>query len=146
MPLDWQGAGILLVINVLIISYITSRKKTIVPSQSLDSVQQQHACKDVYKFFILPKKSLYRPQNYNNNPQKPNNPQQNNKIYYNCITALRRTMYHAPYLHIKHHITQTIPQNLIPYHFSKKTKDSTNSAKSFIFVGDKSQYVQHHIL
>lgn len=59
------------------ISYITSRKKTIVPSQSLDSEQQQHACKDVYKFFILPKKSLYRPQNYNNNPQKPNNPQQN---------------------------------------------------------------------
>lgn len=58
------------------ISYITSRKKTIVPSQSLDSVQQQHACKDVYKFFILPKKSLYLPQNYNNNPQKPNNPQQ----------------------------------------------------------------------
>lgn len=37
------------------ISYITSRKKTIVPSQSLDSVQQQHACKDVYKFFILSK-------------------------------------------------------------------------------------------
>lgn len=37
------------------ISYITSRKTTIVPSQSLDSVQQQHACKDVYKFFILPK-------------------------------------------------------------------------------------------
>lgn len=59
------------------ISYITSRKKTIVPSQSLDSVQQQHACKDVYKFFILSKKSLYRPQNYNNNPQKTNNPQQN---------------------------------------------------------------------
>ena len=55
MPLDWQGAGILLVINVLMISYITSRKKTIVPSQSLDSVQQQHACKDVYKFFILSK-------------------------------------------------------------------------------------------
>ena len=54
------------------ITYITSRKKTIVPSQSLDSEQQQHACKDVYKFFILPKKSLYRPQNYNNNPQKPN--------------------------------------------------------------------------
>ena len=41
------------------ISYITSRKKTIVPSQSLDSVQQQHACKDVYKFFILPKKNRY---------------------------------------------------------------------------------------
>lgn len=61
------------------ISYITSRKKTIVPSQSLDSVQQQHACKDVYKFFILSKKSLYRPQNYNNNPQKQNNPQQNIK-------------------------------------------------------------------
>lgn len=59
------------------ISYITSRKKTIVPSQSLDSVQQQHACKDVYKFFIPSKKPLYRPQNYNNNPQKPNNPQQN---------------------------------------------------------------------
>lgn len=60
------------------ISYITSRKKTIVPSQSLDSVQQQHACKDVYKFFILPKKSSYQPQNYNNNPQKKtNNPQQN---------------------------------------------------------------------
>lgn len=38
------------------ISYITSRKTTIVPSQSLDSVQQQHACKDVYNFFILPKK------------------------------------------------------------------------------------------
>lgn len=38
------------------IFYITSRKKTIVPSQSLDSVQQQHACKDVYKFFILSKK------------------------------------------------------------------------------------------
>lgn len=37
------------------ISYITSRKKTIVPSQSLDSEQQQHACKDVRKFFILPK-------------------------------------------------------------------------------------------
>ena len=37
------------------ISYITSRKKTIVPSQSLDSEQQQHACKDVYKFFILSK-------------------------------------------------------------------------------------------
>lgn len=37
------------------ISYITSRKTTIVPSQSLDSVQQQHACKDVYKFFILSK-------------------------------------------------------------------------------------------
>ena len=60
------------------ISYITSRKKTIVPSQSLDSVQQQHACKVVRKFFILSKKSLYRPQNYNNNPQKPNNPQQKN--------------------------------------------------------------------
>lgn len=59
------------------ISYITSHKKTIVPSQSLDSVQQQHACKDVHKFFILSKKSLYQPQNYNNNPQKPNNPQQN---------------------------------------------------------------------
>lgn len=59
------------------ISYITSRKTTIVPSQSLDSVQQQHACKDVYNFFILPKKSLYQPQNYNNNPQKPNNPQKN---------------------------------------------------------------------
>lgn len=59
------------------ISYITSRKKTIVPSQSLDSVQQQHACKDVRKFFILSKKSLYQPQNYNNNPQKQNNPQQN---------------------------------------------------------------------
>lgn len=59
------------------IFYITSRKTTIVPSQSLDSVQQQHACKDVYKFFILSKKSLYRPQNYNNNPQKPNNPQKN---------------------------------------------------------------------
>lgn len=41
------------------ISYITSRKKTIVPSQSLDSVQQQHACKDVYKFFILSKKNRY---------------------------------------------------------------------------------------
>lgn len=41
------------------ISYITSRKKTIVPSQSLDSAQQQHACKDVYKFFILPKKNRY---------------------------------------------------------------------------------------
>lgn len=77
LPRDWQGAGILLVINVLMISYITSRKKTIVPSQSLDSVQQQHACKDVRKFFILSKKSLYQPQNYNNNPQKPNNPQQN---------------------------------------------------------------------
>lgn len=38
------------------IFYITSRKKTIVPSQSLDSVQQQHACKDVYNFFILSKK------------------------------------------------------------------------------------------
>ncbi len=76
---DWQGAGILLLINVLMISYITSRKKTIVPSQSLDSVQQQYACKDVRKFFILPKKSLYRSQNYNNNPQKPNNPQQNIK-------------------------------------------------------------------
>ena len=37
------------------ISYITSRKKTIVPSQSLDSVQQQHACKVVRKFFILSK-------------------------------------------------------------------------------------------
>lgn len=59
------------------IFYITSRKTTIVPSQSLDSVQQQHACKDVYNFFILPKKSLYQPQNYNNNPQKPNNPQKN---------------------------------------------------------------------
>lgn len=79
LPRDWQGAGILLVINVLMIFYITSRKTTIVPSQSLDSVQQQHACKDVRKFFILPKKSLYRPQNYNNNPQKPNNPQQNIK-------------------------------------------------------------------
>lgn len=88
------------------ISYITSRKKTIVPSQSLDSVQQQHACKDVYKFFILSKKSLYRPQNYNNNPQKPNNPQQ-----------------------------KKFPCRL-----------STKSAKSIIFVGDKSQYVQHHIL
>lgn len=87
------------------ISYITSRKKTIVPSQSLDSVQQQHACKDVRKFFILSKKSLYQPQNYNNNPQKPNNPQQKS------------------------------PCRL-----------STNSAKSIIFVGDKSQYVQHHIL
>lgn len=41
------------------ISYITSRKKTIVPSQSLDSVQQQHACKDVYNFFILSKKNRY---------------------------------------------------------------------------------------
>lgn len=103
------------------IFYITSRKTTIVPSQSLDSVQQQHACKDVYNSFILSKKNRYiRPQNYNNNPQKPNNPQQNNKIYYNCITALRRTMYHAPYLHIKNHITQTIPQKLTPYHFSKK--------------------------
>lgn len=60
------------------IFYITSRKTTIVPSQSLDSVQQQHACKDVYKFFILSKKSLYQPQNYNNIPQKPNNPQKNN--------------------------------------------------------------------
>lgn len=59
------------------ISYITSRKKTIVPSQSLDSEQQQHACKDVYNSFILSKKSLYQPQNYNNNPQKPNNPQKN---------------------------------------------------------------------
>ena len=59
------------------IFYITSRKTTIVPSQSLDSVQQQHACKDVYKFFILSKKSLYQPQNYNNIPQKPNNPQKN---------------------------------------------------------------------
>ena len=87
------------------ISYITSRKKTIVPSQSLDSVQQQHACKVVRKFFILSKKPLYRPQNYNNNPQKPNNPQQK----YPC-------------------------------------RLSTNSAKSIIFVGDKSQYVQHHIL
>lgn len=38
------------------IFYITSRKTTIVPSQSLDSVQQQHACKDVYNFFILSKK------------------------------------------------------------------------------------------
>lgn len=60
------------------ISYITSRKKTIVPSQSLDSVQQQHACKDVYKFFILSKNRYIRLQNYNNNPQKPNNPQKNN--------------------------------------------------------------------
>lgn len=60
------------------ISYITSRKTTIVPSQSLDSVQQQHACKDVYNFFILSKKSLYQSQNYNNIPQKPNNPQKNN--------------------------------------------------------------------
>lgn len=60
------------------IFYITSRKTTIVPSQSLDSVQQQHACKDVYKFFILSKKNRYiRPQNYNNIPQKPNNPQKN---------------------------------------------------------------------
>lgn len=75
------------------ISYITSRKKTIVPSQSLDSVQQQHACKVVRKFFILSKKSLYRPQNYNNNPQKQNNPQQ--KIEF--ITTLRKTMYHAPF-------------------------------------------------
>lgn len=41
------------------ISYITSRKKTIVPSQSLDSVQQQHACKVVRKFFILSKKNRY---------------------------------------------------------------------------------------
>lgn len=41
------------------IFYITSRKTTIVPSQSLDSVQQQHACKDVYKFFILSKKNRY---------------------------------------------------------------------------------------
>lgn len=41
------------------IFYITSRKKTIVPSQSLDSVQQQHACKDVYNFFILSKKNRY---------------------------------------------------------------------------------------
>lgn len=40
------------------ISYITSRKKTIVPSQSLDS-EQQHACKDVRKFFILSKKNRY---------------------------------------------------------------------------------------
>lgn len=56
---DWQGAGILLVITVLMISYITSHKKTIVPSQSLDSVQQQHACKDVYNFFILSKKNRY---------------------------------------------------------------------------------------
>lgn len=78
LPLDWQGAGILLLINVLMISYITSRKKAIVPSQSLDSEQQQHACKDVYNSFILSKKSLYQPQNYNNNPQKPNNPQKNN--------------------------------------------------------------------
>lgn len=38
------------------ISYITSRKTTNVPSQSLDSEQQQHACKDVYNFFILSKK------------------------------------------------------------------------------------------
>ena len=37
------------------ISYITSRKTSIVPSQSLDSVQQQHACKDVYNSFILSK-------------------------------------------------------------------------------------------
>ena len=48
--------GILLLINVLMIFYITSRKTTIVPSQSLDSVQQQHACKDVYNSFILSKK------------------------------------------------------------------------------------------
>lgn len=41
------------------IFYITSRKTTIVPSQSLDSVQQQHACKDVYNFFILSKKNRY---------------------------------------------------------------------------------------
>ena len=88
------------------ISYITSRKKTIVPSQSLDSVQQQHACKVVRKFFILSKKSLYRPQNYNNNPQKQNNPQQKK---FSC-------------------------------------RLSTKSAKRIIFVGDKSQYVQHHIL
>ena len=58
--LDVEGAWYIVlrkvVINVLMISYITSRKKTIVPSQSLDSVQQQHACKDVYKFFILSKK------------------------------------------------------------------------------------------
>lgn len=40
------------------ISYITSRKTTIVPSQSLDSEQQQHACKDVYNFFILSKKNV----------------------------------------------------------------------------------------
>lgn len=71
------------------ISYITSRKKTIVPSQSLDSEQQQHACKDVRKFFILPKKSLYRPQNYNNNPQKPNNPQQNDSEKYIIACILR---------------------------------------------------------
>ena len=129
LPLDWQGAGILLVITVLMISYITSRKTTIVPSQSLDSVQQQHACKDVYNFFILYKKTLYRPQNYNNNPQKPNNPQQNNLIYHQ-----------AP-----HHPNNSAKPNPLPF-FKKNTKDSTNSAKSIIFVGDKSQYVQHHIL
>lgn len=113
MPLDWQGACILLVINVLMISYITSRKKTIVPSQSLDSVQQQHACKDVYKFFILSKKSLYQPQNYNNNPQKPNNPQQNDSENILLRVLFRSLCAALPSfcLHIKR--PPTIPQNLI---------------------------------
>lgn len=95
------------------ISYITSRKKTIVPSQSLDSEQQQHACKDVYKFFILPKKSLYQPQNYNNNPQKPNNPQQNDSENILLRVLFRSLCAALPSfcLHIKR--PPTIPQNLI---------------------------------
>ena len=142
MPLDWQGAGILLLINVLMISYITSRKKTIVPSQSLDSVQQQHACKVVRKFFILSKKSLYRPQNYNNNPQKPNNPQQKKLNLLQLCVKLCTT---PPSHQAPHHPNNSAKPNPLPF-FKKNTKDSTKSAKSIIFVGDKSQYVQHHIL
>lgn len=87
------------------ISYITSHKKTIVPSQSLDSVQQQHVCKDVCKFFILSK---------------------NRYINHKIITII--------------HKNQIIRNKKFPCRLSD------NSAKSIIFVGDKSQYVQHHIL
>lgn len=89
---DWQGAGILLVITVLMISYITSRKKTIVPSQSLDSVQQQHACKVVRKFFIL-SKNRYIDHKIITIIHK-NQIIRNKKIEF--ITTLRKTMYHAP--------------------------------------------------
>lgn len=87
------------------IFYITSRKKTIVPSQSLDSVQQQHACKDVYNFFILPKNR-----------------------------------------YIDHKIITIIHKNQIIRNKKFSCRLNTKSAKSIIFVGDKSQYVQHHIL
>ena len=146
MPLDWQGAGILLVINVLMIFYITSRKKTIVPSQSLDSVQQQHACKDVYNFFILPK-NRYIDHKIITIIHK--NQIIRNKIIKFITTILQLCVELSttplPSHQEPHHPNNSAKPNPLPF-FKKNTKDSTNSAKSIIFVGDKSQYIQHHIL